>query len=190
MKRVILVVALLMFAGDRLNADPGPERTLWQLCFNAEGEASFPPDKAPYDPPCAEWEYPKYAQLPIKVGMDYSALLHAENVTNAIDFWNAALGFEALIIVTEGEPDILVLGDVPNRYLLGKATPMKIDGQLHNLVKLYGLSSLGTVVHEFGHALGLAHDPGSNYVMAPIGEKRLRVHPADIVAIKALYGKE
>lgn len=188
-KLLLLTITVVALSGDSLQAEPRPERTLWQACFNEAGKVSLPSDVYPYTPPCATWEYLNYGHSPITVGIDYSAVLHYQNITDAVDFWNAALGFEAMIFITEGTPDILITGALTDRNILGTAQPLKIAGRLHNLMTLYGLSTLDTVVHEFGHALGLGHDPGSDYVMAPSGKKRIRVHPEDLKAIRQLYGK-
>lgn len=172
-------------------AGSSKERTLWQLCFDSNGIADFPSDKPPHKPPCKNWEYPKYkVDGPILVGIDYSAALNYKNILAAVDFWNAALGYKALKVAVSGDIRILVYGKAPRPRLAGMATPFKIDGKLYNRMILFGMPSLSTVVHEFGHALGLGHDPSGNNVMAPVGEQRLTVHPEDLRAIRRLYGRE
>jgi hypothetical protein len=54
---------------------------------------------------------------------------------------------------------------------------------------------LETLTHELGHALGLPHVTGVNAIMNPVAEDRFHgrgsafLLPADIAAIRALYGK-
>lgn len=52
---------------------------------------------------------------------------------------------------------------------------------------------MSVAVHEFGHSLGLLHSDVQGSIMWPFSmgyQPDLKLHPDDISAIQALYGKQ
>lgn len=136
------------------------------------------------------------ASLPISFTIDSSMSdKDVDGVLNAAYDWNEALGREAIRIVPRNGFVVRKLS--PSNFTAGQeaVTHVQYSGSyivwvgidVNQLYTTVDIESL--MIHEFGHAMGLAHIKGT--VMDPyLGTNEIRrtVDPQSIEAVRCLYG--
>ncbi len=176
-----------------------PERTLWSVCIDSDGEVEVPPDVYPYKPKgCSKPTNWKWNALPVKVALfapDSVKDESAEALELALRTWNEWLGHEffQLVDLDANDVDVVVrTGDI-SEYA-GLAWLKINDGYKVGMVFVFAgyESDPGVYAHELGHILGLAHDRNTKYsVMWPAaGEQIPRLTALDKAALLWLYGLE
>lgn len=192
MKQVLasfLVASVFLVSGSHKKTQT--ELTVMRICFNGDGSVLYPTDGEDTATGClptlVRWEL-----LPIRV---LSVSKQNDAVLEAIAHWNVLLGQE-MFAVTEDEKsaDILVMDSEMPSFWAGATRHFVAGGELKAVVLLSGSvtesDAMRVFVHEFGHALGLAHDRDRMSVMAPSLEvmaPEADVTKADVAALRSLY---
>lgn len=151
------------------------------------------PDMYGYGSWCDEPLPAIWDHMPLTVGSDYNSV---ESTINTIEIWNEALGFEAFVYVglpmQDPDPDVYVfVNDECPPGLNGMAPYFKTETKEKKaLVFVCEYERWETLIHEFGHVLGLAHDPDNpRSVMHNYGNTRYltAIEPLDIEILRYLY---
>lgn len=150
------------------DTDP-KEPVFWSMCYDALGA---PVD---YDGECDGAQEINWGKLPVMLHVDPAYPDDGRAVLQAVRVWNAWLGTDVFEVTQNPVgADIYVVQAVDTPFNpAGIAN--HVMGPKHRpvfLVTLFGDYANNTVivVHELGHTLGLAHDPGrSRSVMHPSG---------------------
>lgn len=180
------------------------ERTLWQVCWDAEGAPEYPSDEPPHEPACDDWGFIRWQSLPIKVGVEVSAAPIGQQIIGAVNYWNARLGFRVFRLLTTSDmnddvppvPDVMISLEPDHPWLLGIAHLHRspLTSYLSARVVLYADTSppFVTIVHELGHVLGLAHDNQGESIMnsGRLDWTSVHVSSEDIRALRLLYRDE
>lgn len=156
MNKLILAVIFLAACGS---SDP----TFMGVCEQGD-EIYLPVGNAQNSLACEAPTKIKWPSLPIAVGVDPEvAFDYSDSVDAAIDFWNSELDFTAFTRSNLNAKVHVVIGSASDAG--DGATSFYRDeaGELNALVELRQPGDTTSVMyifdHEFGHVLGLCHDP-------------------------------
>lgn len=150
-----------------------PERVFWEMCFDEDGQPLLPSDSPPHkaNPDCEKTFTLKFPSLPIHVRIADGSEAALPYVLGSLESWNRAVGFELFALAQlDSEVDIVIFKEGAHPFLAGKAWPMLVDGEVKSVVFLYNdyWKKTDTIMHELGHAIGLAHDVDDEFsIMYP-----------------------
>jgi hypothetical protein len=177
LKVLVLIVSFAMSGCGcinylvELNRDPGLLKVCW-----VGGRAKYS---------CGDTKLVwNKSSLPLRyyvTGSDNKDLL--DSIKGAAKLWNDLLGFEAFVVTGDIKAANVLIGQDFDDGLTGEddstaATGHRGDGvATSSYIKLNRIHGLTVgelylvVAHEFGHVLGLDHDPYPNSLMSPVLEK-------------------
>lgn len=192
----VLLLALSFACGGvpkQVAKEPDTERTWWELCWmKLESGLEVPlyPDETyPYSPAC---DSPEQINWP---GSQLRYQIEAEKyrplVTAAAKQWNEWIGREVFVETDDDVADIVVYTKELWPGIAGQAQHYKELGRLKAQVLLSPtlVRPYRTILHEFGHVLGFAHDRDKEgSIMYPSGEGGLALTTKDYVALRRKYG--
>jgi len=156
----LLVLALLSSCGTVGYPPALPydarEATFFLSCWQPVGATLVP--EACHSPTAVTWDY-----LPLLV---HSDLKNRLTVHRTIKVWNQWMGLEVFKYTERGTwADVQVIyGGEPLMPWLAVTVFWTYDHRPHAGIQVFtrGLGAADTMAHEFGHVLGLAHDPNNN----------------------------
>ena len=117
---------------------------------------------------------------------------------HAIGVWNTELGFEMFVLkpflaAPLAQADVLVVQGGVHRRWLGVTSWRKrpVSKALQSIVVIFSAGGPDTLVHELGHAIGLAHDPDDfRSIMYPNNSRPLpKIQTQDLAVLRRLYGQ-
>ena len=175
--------------GDSEPAGESP-RTLWQICWDADGDWLLPSDLPPHEPECTDPSVVKWPHGQVRVATLAEVPELEPHLSAAIAQWNAWLGWP-MFVRTEIAYDVAIVCMLPHILWAGMAS-LKIEADVMvGAVFLYGYhpdEETKIILHELGHLLGLAHDVDPESLMHQGGSASVPQR-ADIEALRDLYGK-
>lgn len=168
-------------------------RTLWEVCWDEDGDILLPSDTWPHAPRCDNPEYLVWPNGQVRLHVAESAKPHLEPwADTAIKQWNIWLGKE-FFVKTEFAYDVMMIYGGPHPYAAGWTMLQKEAGVLVGGIVLFDVSDAykyEVILHEMGHILGLAHDVDDKrgYLMSPGATTQgTQIAPEDIKALRNLY---
>lgn len=178
MKLVVLASLLVLACATPKVAQPAlsNEPGLWKVCYDAQGLVDN------FDGECEHsreitWDLPVRVYVPA----DYPDRLR---VLESLAAWNDWLQADVFLATTNPvQPDVEVIVMSDNPVIAGLADHALVDGRVYFKVYIAQkyTARVDILAHEFGHVLGLAHDPG---------RKRSIMHPGAEWYLPRLSGND
>ncbi len=156
--RIIIALALLLAACS--TSDP----TFMGVCELSADDIRLPAANEVDSTACSKPEAITWPAMPLVVAVDGDvAADYSQSVSQAMDFWNGHLDFKAFTTVGAKANVHVVIGSAGDPGDGATSFYRDADGDLVALVELRQPGDVTEVyyifAHEFGHALGLCHDP-------------------------------
>lgn len=152
-----------VIVGVTTHTEAGLMSVCWQLdgAANYEGEGCVSPEEIMWD----------NSHMPLSVNTPGDP----GEVSEAVDLVNSQVGCTVLSLGTNTDPDVLVLLNEPVLVGVddagGATSHHRVNGRMTSIIRTFMVGDpymhLRVLTHEFGHALGLAHDDFESSVMFP-----------------------